>query len=110
MDVCLGVFTKLMLSLGVKELKNLFNEIGIEVNTPAAELVSFSISSYYGSINEKELKAIYNDLKNNPVAIKLLRARVQSYVYQRNIDIRTKQKFTSFLGMRVQSYLPKQKM
>ncbi len=85
--------------MGLKDLKSLFNDVAIDMNTPAAKLVSFGINSYYGTISENELKQIVNELKGNPVALKMLRGRVKSYVYSRNLDIRSKQKFASLLGM-----------
>jgi len=98
-QACLGVFSKLMNAMGNRELRMLYNEVAAELDTPAAKLVSFSINSYYGAITEKELKTITNDLKNNPVAQKILRARIKAYVYSRNLDLPTKQKFASILGM-----------
>jgi len=100
-EACLGIFTKLSNAMGIKDLKAIFNEVSAELNTPAAKLVSFGINSYYGTISENELKLIVNELKGNPVALKILRARVKSYVYSRNLNIRTKQKFASLLQMTI---------
>ncbi len=98
---CLGVFGKIIGSMGVKDLKNLFNEVGDELNTPAAKLVTFGINAYYGSINEQELKNLVVFMKGNPVALSILRMRVKTYVYNKKLDIKTKQKFAKLLDMEI---------
>ncbi|PAW93168.1 hypothetical protein CKK33_06530 [Mucilaginibacter sp. MD40] len=100
-ESCIGIFSKIMQSMGLKDLKDLFNEVAIDIDTPAAKLVSFGINSYYGSISENELRTLVTDLKGNAVAMKMLRGRVQAYVYSKNLDIRTKQKFANLLGMTI---------
>lgn len=98
-QICLGVFVKLSNSLGNKDLKKIYNDVAKKINTPAAKLVSFSINSYYGTISYEELKALADDLKGNIVALRILRARVRSYVYNKNLDFRIKQKFAGCLNM-----------
>lgn len=101
--ICLGIFTKLMFTIGVKDLKKLYTEVATEINTPAAKLVSFSINSYHGSINPDELKKLVDEFKGNIVALRILRSRVRSYVYNRNLDISMKQKYASILNMTLSS-------
>lgn len=101
LDSCLGIFAKITSVMGIKDLKVLFNEVADELDTPAAKLVSFGINSYYGNISENELKAIVAYLKGNNVAMQILRGRVKTYVYNRNLDIKTKQKFAKLLDMSV---------
>ena len=97
--ICLGVFIKLMHSVGTKELKTIYTEVANELNTPASKIVSFSINSYYGTISEKELTSLANEFKDNQVALSLLRSRVKSYVYNKDLDFKTKQKFADILKM-----------
>jgi hypothetical protein len=99
LHVCLGVFIKIMHSVGTKELKSIYIEVANTVNTPASKLVSFSINSYFGTINEKELISLASEFKDNLVALNILRARVKSYVYNRELDFKTKQKFADILNM-----------
>jgi hypothetical protein len=100
-EYCLATFGKIIGSMGIKDLKNLFNDVSEEMNTPAAKLVTFSINSYYGSINEPELKSLVLFLKGNPVALSILRSRVKSYVYNKKLDIKTKQRFAKLLDMEI---------
>lgn len=101
LQTCLSVFIKLMHSVGSKDLKELYNKVASELNTPAAKLVSFTINTYYGSVSIAELKSIENDFKGNLVALSILRARVKSYVYNRNLDFKTKQQIASIFKMEI---------
>ncbi len=100
-EYCLSVFGRIIGSMGMKDLKTLFNDVSDEMNTPAAKLVTFGINSYYGSINELELKSLVLFLKGNPVALSILRSRVKSYVYNKKLDIKTKQRFARLLEMEI---------
>jgi len=103
LDACLNVFNKIMQSSGHKELKSLYNEVAFKINTPAANLVSFGINSYYGTVSPEEVKDLAEKLKGNEVALKLLRGRVKAYVYHRNPAYWIKQKFASYLNMQLSS-------
>lgn len=99
LQTCLGVFNKLMFSVGNKDMKDLYQNVAEDINTPAARLVSFGINSYYGKISINELKEISAELKGNIVATNLLKARVKSYVYNRKVEYDTKQQIASVLNM-----------
>lgn len=101
LQVCLGIFNKLMFSVGNKDLRELYKAVADDINNPAAKLVSFGINSYYGSISIEELTKISNDLKGNLVATNLLKSRVKSYVYNRNLDYKSKQQIASILNMSI---------
>lgn len=96
---CLNVFIKLMHSVGNKELKKLYLDVAERMKTPAARIIKFSINSYHGTINQKDLFSLVEEFKGNIVAIRLLKARVLSCVYNRNVDFNTKQKLASILDM-----------
>ena len=98
---CLGIFTKLMLSIGHKDLRTLYIEVGKELNTPAAKLVSFTINSYYNTISINELTNLANEFKDNVVALQILRARAKSYIYNKNPDHKTKAKIISALNLSI---------
>jgi len=99
LQTCLNVFSKLMHSVGNKDLKDIYNKVALEMGTPAAKLVSFSINSYYGTFSINELKEVEKELKGNIVALNILKARVKSYVYNRNLDFKTKQQIAEVLNM-----------
>lgn len=99
LKTCLSIFSKLMYSVGNRDLKDLYNSVAEEMGTAAAKLVSFSINSYYGTFSISELKDIEKNLKGNVVAMNILKARVKSYVYNRNLDFRTKQQIAEVLNM-----------
>jgi hypothetical protein len=101
LQTCLGVFTKLMYSVGNKDLKEIYKNVATELSTPAAKLVSFGINSHYGNFSIKELKAIEIDLRGNTVALNLLKARVKSYVYNKKVDYKIKQQIAATLNMTI---------
>lgn len=101
LHACISIFNKLMFSVGNRDLKNLYKEVAANINTPAAKLVTFSINSYYGTISPEEAKELAHEFKGNIVATRLLRGRVKNYIYFKNPDYKIKQKFASYLDMKV---------
>ncbi len=97
--MCLVVFGKLTQCAGNKELKKLYTEVANTIGTPAAKIVTFGINLSYSSLNMNELSQLVDEFKGNIVALRLLKARVRSYVYNKNIDYLQKQKIASTLKM-----------
>lgn len=102
-QICLGVFTKVIHSVGQKDLKELFIEAASRINTPAADLVTFSINSYYGNLSKNELREITKKYEHNIVAMQIIKSRVKSFLYQNFVDIKKKQAFASILKMQLKS-------
>ena len=102
LQVCLGIFSKLIDTVGIKErkMKKIYNATAEEINTPAARLVTFSIKSYYYGASINEIKDLAEEFENNPVALKILKSRTISYVYNNYIDFRKKQKIASILNLK----------
>jgi hypothetical protein len=103
LQTCLGVFNKLTHSIGNRDLRDLYKDVAHDINNPAAKLVTFGINSYYGTIVLSDLKELAQDLKGNLVAMNLLKSRVKSYVYNKNLDYKTKQQIAEILGMSIGS-------
>jgi predicted MPP superfamily phosphohydrolase len=101
LHTCLAVFAKLVLSSGVRELREIYVDVARELNTPAAKLVSFSINSYYGRMSLKELEELSREFDGNVVAFWILRARVKSYVYNNFVDYKDKQRIAAYLKMSI---------
>ena len=101
LQACLGIFSKLIHHAGVKELHELFSEVAHDINTPAAHLVSFSINTYYGKINIKELEKLAKDFEDNYVAFQILRSRIKAYVYNNHVDYKQKQQIGAYVKMNV---------
>jgi len=101
LQTCLCVFTKLVYSAGIKDFKELYEEVAKQIGTPAAKLVSFSINSYYNEISTKEVSKLAKELKNNFVALQILKTRVKSYIYTNHIDYKQKQQLAQALNMKI---------
>lgn len=101
LQACLSVFSKFVYSVGVKELKEMYSDVAKTMDTPAAKIVSFSINSYYGKINMKELEELSKEFNNNKVALQILRARVKAYIYNNYVDYKDKQRIAAYLNMKI---------
>ena len=100
--ICLSSFSVLCSSVGTSGINDLYDKVAKEkVNTPAADIVTFTIKSYYGNLNEKELEEVVKKYKNNPVVLNIIRARVRSYVYTHNLGFEKIQRIGSISGMRL---------
>lgn len=101
LNVCFGVFGKVVHSVGQKDLKSLFIRASHKIGTPAADLVTFMINSYYGNLSRGELDTIVKKYEKNLVAMQIIKSRVKSFVYQNNVDIKKKQHFADVLKMKL---------
>lgn len=101
LQICLGVFGKVIHSVGQKDLKELFIEAAKRINTPAADIVTFSINSYYGNLSTGDLQSIAKKYEKNLVAMEIIKARVKSYLYQNYVDYKKRQSFASTLKMEI---------
>lgn len=102
---CLGIFSKVIHSVGLSDLKDIFNNVSLEIDTPAARILAFSINTCYGKMSYSELKAIHSLMKNNPVVLRILKARVKSYLYNNDVAYDKKQKIASLLKWKIESNL-----
>ena len=99
LNFCLFVFSKIINSVGTKELRTTFTQIAEEIGTPAAKLVSFSIISCFSKIAIHELKNLIEELKDNPVAMSIIRARVRSYLYNNHVSFSDRQKIIQTVNL-----------
>lgn len=100
LNFCLFVFSKVINSVGNKELRGTFTEIANEIGTPAAKLVSFSIISCFTSkIAITELEDLVEELRDNPVAMSIIRARVRSFLYNNHVPINERQKIINTVNL-----------
>ncbi|MCU0457657.1 MAG: metallophosphoesterase [Bacteroidales bacterium] len=104
LQICLGLFTKVIHAVGQKDLRPLFIEAANKISTPAADIVTFSINSCFGNLSTGELQKIAKKYENNPVALKIIKARVKSYLYQNYVDYKKRQSFASTLKMKIAPY------
>lgn len=99
LNFCLFVFSKVINSVGNKELRTTFTQIAEELGTPAAKLVSFAIISCYNKIAIPDLENLVEELRDNPVAMSIIRARVRSYLYNRYVPFNERQKIINTLNL-----------
>ena len=95
--LCLFTFSKIINSVGVKELRWLYNDASKEIATPAAEIVTFSIESVYSKLAVDDLKKLVEKYKDNSAAMTIIRARVRSYLYNNYVEINDRKRIASAL-------------
>ena len=105
LHACLGIISRLVYSAGVKELKDIYKEVSKNMGTPASKLVTFSINSYYNDVSANDIKIIANELKDNQVALQILKIKVKSFLYNNHVDFRKKQKIAEVLNMQIDPQL-----
>lgn len=99
LNFCLFVFSKIIKSVGNKELRSTFNDIAKEMDTPAAKLVSFSMITCFSRIAIPDLEDIVEELRDNPVAMSIIRARVRSYLYNNYVPFNDRQKIINTVNL-----------
>lgn len=107
LQTCLGVFSKLIFAVGIKDLNALYDNVAKNINTPAAKLVSFSINSYYNDLSTKDVVELAKEFKDNPVAIAILKSRVRAYIYTNHVNYRKKQRLAQALHMKISAFSDK---
>lgn len=99
LNFCLFVFSKIINSVGAKELRATFSEIAEEIGTPAAKLVSFSIITSFSKLAIEDLKKLVEELKDNHVAMSIIRARVRSYLYNNHVSFSDRQRIIQTVNL-----------
>lgn len=101
LKLCLSVFSNLALSVGTTDLQIIFDNVAEKIDSPAAQLISFTINSYYGPFRIEYLKEMVNKYSNNPVVMNLIQARVRHYVYHHDLSYDKKQQFGEISGLKL---------
>lgn len=96
---CLFVFSKIINSVGVKELRWLYNEASAQIDTPAADIVTFSIESVYSTLAVDDLKKLVTKYRDNSAAMTIIRARVRSYLYNNYVEVCDRQRIAKALRL-----------
>ena len=96
---CLFVFGKIIRSVGVKELRWLYNEASAQIDTPAADIVTFSIESVYSKLVVEDLKKLVEKYKDNSAAMTIIRARVRSYLYNNYVEVNDRKRIAAALKL-----------
>lgn len=100
--ICLSYFTNLSLSVGTSGINDLYDVVAKEkIKSPAADVITFTIKSYFGNFSENELDDIVKKYNNNIVVLNIIRARVRSYVYTHNLPYDKIQSIGAISGMQL---------
>lgn len=69
------------------------------IDTPAAEIATFSIESVYSKLVVEDLKKLVNKYKDNSAAMTIIRARVRSYLYNNYVEVSDRNRIASALRL-----------
>lgn len=96
-------FSNLSLSVGTSghEMMDIYDSVAKRIDSPAADFITFTIKTYYGRMREDDLKSIVKRYKDSPVMLRLINARVRSYVYQHNLEYNKLAMISSVTGMKL---------
>jgi len=98
--LCYDMFANLSASVGTAGISEIYDKVSKEIiKTPAADVITFTIKSYYEPLKDSDLQEIISKHKNNPVVLNIVRARVRSYVYNHNLDFKRVQRLGDMAGL-----------
>lgn len=98
--LCYDMFANLSASVGTAGISEIYDKVSKEIiKTPAADVITFTIKSYYEPLKDSDLQEIISKHKNNPVVLNIVRARVRSYVYNHNLDFKRVQRLGDIAGL-----------
>ena len=87
-------------AVGTSSLKEIYNSVASDIDSPAARIITFTINTYYGSMNPAEVEVLMETYKDNPVAIHIIKARVANHLYNTRVDFKKKQRLCSICHIR----------
>lgn len=96
-----ATFTHLSVSVGTGGIDKYYDEVASKIDSPAADIISFTIKSYYAPMKTSDLEYLMAKYKNNNVVSNFLRARVRAYVYNHELPREKKQQFGQIAGMKM---------
>jgi UDP-2,3-diacylglucosamine pyrophosphatase LpxH len=98
--LCYDMFANLSASVGTAGIGDIYDKVSKEIiKSPAADVITFTIKSYYEPLKDSDLQDIITKHKNNLVVLNIVRARVRSYVYNHNLDFRRVQRLGDISGL-----------
>lgn len=101
----LAIYSKVIHSVGMTDLKEIYNEVARQLGTPAAKILTFSINSCYGSMSISELKRMHAETKDNQAVMGILQARVRAYIYNNDVRFDKKQQIASLFNWKMENNL-----
>lgn len=96
-----GTFTHLSVSVGTGGIDKYYDDVASRIDSPAADIISFTIKSYYAPMKTSELEYLMGKYRNNIVVTNFLRARVRAYVYNHELSREKKQQLGQIAGMKM---------
>lgn len=101
-----GVLRKVSMSIGSKEAEQVYRNIEKSTPTPAVKLINQAIYLQFNkTLDIKDVRAIAEDLRKNPVCERMLKEIVIQHIYMFPVDFRLKQKIAETLKIPVEDQI-----
>lgn len=107
--ICVDSITNLMFSVGTKGQNELFDKVNFIINTTASKIVTFAIKTFYDKIDLKELKTLFEDVKDNYLAQCILREYIKRYLYTNFVERNKRDQIIEIAGFNKQRLIGKMK-
>lgn len=107
--ICVESITNLMFSVGTKGQNELFDKVNANIDSTASKIVTFAIKTFYDRIDLKELKDLFEDVKDNYLAQCILREYIKRYLYTNFVERRKRDQIIQIAGFNKQRLIGKMK-
>jgi AAA domain len=108
--ICVDSMTNLMFAVGTKGQNELFDRVNSNIDTPASKIVTFAIKTFYDKIDTKELEKLFDDVKDNYLAMCILREYIKRYLYTNIVEQNKRDRIIQIAGFNKQRLIGKMKM
>jgi len=107
--ICVESISNLMFSVGTKGQNELFDNVNANINTTASKIVTFAIKTFYEKIDLKELKNLFEDVKDNYLAQCILREYIKRYLYTNFVKRNKRDQIIQIAGFNKQRLIGRMK-
>ena len=97
-----GVLRKIAFSVGSKETEEIYQELENQNGSPSIKLINQAIElQFLKKIDDKHIKALAEEFKNNFVCERILKEIVMQHIYMHPIEFKEKQRISEILKIPV---------
>lgn len=104
--ICVDGMTNLMFAVGAKGQNELYEKVNKQIDSTASKIVTFAIKTFYDKIDLKELKKLFDDVKDNYLAQCILREYIKRYLYTNYVERKKRDQIIQITGFSKPKLIP----
>lgn len=104
--ICVDGMTNLMFAVGAKGQNELYEKVNKQIDSTASKIVTFAIKTFYDKIDLKELKKLFDDVKDNYLAQCILREYIKRYLYTNYVERKKRDQIIQIAGFSKPKLIP----